>query len=108
MNMAGEAISNWLSDIFEEKRHQIDRILPVVERRAERDAIVAAIKQHPDGEPLAAQDNLDEVIMLGLGIANKCEREAKKNANVMTASPAIQASWFVFDELDLPHPVPAA
>jgi hypothetical protein len=108
MNMAGEALNNWLSDIFEEKRHQVDCILPVVERRTERDAIVAAIKQHPDGESLASKDNLDEVIMLGLGIANKCEREAKKNPKVMTASPAIQASWFVLDELGLPHPEPAA
>jgi hypothetical protein len=101
-----EGPSNWLSKIIEEKRATIDRLIPFIERKAERDAIVAAIKDHPNGQPLARNPHLSDVVWAALGVANDREREAKRNPNDATASPAIQASWFIFEELELPIPEP--
>lgn len=100
----GEAPSNWLSVIIAEKRRDIQRLIPAREQKAERDAIVSAIKSHRDGAALAKKPELEEVVFLSLAVANNVEREALRNPTIMTASPAIQASWFVFDELDLDRP----
>jgi hypothetical protein len=99
----GEGPSNWLSKIIEEAR-KIDRLLPFFERKAERDAIIAAIKSHPKGKPLAAHPNLPEVVWAALGVANAREREIKKDPKTKTASPAVAASWFIFEELGVPLP----
>ena len=106
--MVGHAPPNWLSKIIEQKRRVIERPIPLVERRAERDAIVDAIvdaiKSHPTGAILAEHADLPDVIFAALGIANECEREARRNPKPMAASPAVQASWFAFVELGVPHP----
>ena len=49
-----ESRSNWLSEIFGEMRHANERPIPLLERKAERDAIVTAIRSHPQGQKLAA------------------------------------------------------
>jgi hypothetical protein len=102
--MPAQAPSNWLSRIIEENRGVIDRLVPFVEKKAERDAIVEAIKAHPQGGPLADSPYLLDVIWAALGVANDREREAKRSLHVVTVSPTIHASWFVFDELGLPLP----
>lgn len=99
----GEAPSNWLSKVFKQKRESIERILPFFERKAERDAIVAAIQGHPKGAELANKPNLADVVWAAIGVANQAERDQKRNP-VMRASPDIKASWFVFDELGVPLP----
>jgi len=102
--MPAEAPSNWLSKIFQEKCGVIDRLIPFVEKKAERDAIVAAVREHPKAGPLADNPNLPDVIWAALGVFNDRVREAKKRPDVMTASPAIQVSWFVFEEFELALP----
>jgi hypothetical protein len=102
--MASQSPPNWLSKIIEEKRRVIERPIPLVERRAERDAIVEAIKVHPTGAVLAEHADLPDVILAALGIANECERQARRNPKATAASPAVQASWFAFVELGVPHP----
>jgi hypothetical protein len=101
-----QAPSNWLSNIIAAVRKSIKRLRPFREQRDERDAIVAAIKAHAMGEPLAQHAELHEVVWSALGIANHLERVAKRHPEIMTASPDIQASWFIFDELGLPRPEP--
>ncbi len=102
-----EAPSNWLSKIIKEKRETIKKPLPFREQRAEQKAIVDAIKADPKGKELANKSELDNVVFAALGVANHLERDPQRGPDgkpLMTASPAIQASWFIFDELGLPRP----
>lgn len=103
--MPTEGPSNWLSKIIEEKRRTIDRRIPRRERKAECEAIVAAVKGHPQGKPLADHPKLEEAVLAALDLADELEREAERNP-VPTASPAIQASWLIFEKLGLPQPEP--
>jgi hypothetical protein len=99
-----EAPPNWLSKIIERVRADITKYIPFFERRQERDAIVAAIKDHPKGQPLAAHKNLPDVVWAALGVANYVERHIMADPQLRTASPAIQASCFIFHELGLEIP----
>src|SRR5437868_5858778 len=102
-----EAPSNWLSKIIKEKRETIKKLIPFREQRAEQVAIVEAIKAHPKGTELAKKSELNDVVWAALGLANHLERHPERDPDgkpIMTASPAIQASWFIFDELGLPRP----
>jgi hypothetical protein len=99
-----EAPPNWLSKIIERVRADITKYIPFFERRQERDAIVAAIKDHPKGQPLAEHKNLPDVVWAALGVANYVERHIKADPQLRTASPAIQASCFIFHELGLEIP----
>jgi hypothetical protein len=103
-SMMREGPPNWLSKIIEEKRRKIERVIPLIERRAERDAIVESIKKHPNGQPLAASPDLADIVWAALGIANQCDCDAVANPDSMTASAAVQASWFIFRELELQLP----
>src|SRR5687767_5476269 len=104
--IAKEAPSNWLAKVFKEIREGVSRIRPRAERRAERDAIIAEIKSHPNGRELAMHPELEAVVWEAIGVAIAAQREIDRNPGIMTASPDIHASWFVFDELGLPHPEP--
>jgi hypothetical protein len=92
-----EMRSNWLSEIIEEKRQTGDRPIPLFERKAERDAIVMAIRAHPNGQLLAAIKDLDDVIWESLGVARHQEQEAKENPHIEMPSAAIQASLFILN-----------
>jgi hypothetical protein len=99
-----EAPPNWLSKIIERVRADITKYIPFFERRQERDAIVAAIKEHPKGQPLAVNKNLSDVVWAALGVANYVERHIKADPKLGTVSPDIQASCFIFQELGLKIP----
>jgi hypothetical protein len=92
-----ETRPNWLSEIIEEKRHVSERPIPLLERKAERDAIVMAFRAHPEGQRLAATPRLDDLVWEALGVAHNQEREARENPHVLMTSPAIQASWFILE-----------
>lgn len=96
--LVGEGPSNFLSSIIEKAR-RIERVFPLIERRAEQRAIVDAIKKSPSGKMIADRPELDDVVWAALGVANQREREIKKNPQLCTASPHVVASWFIFDEL---------
>jgi hypothetical protein len=104
MDRVGEAPSNWLSGIIEEQRRKIERLRPRIERRDERDAIVEAIKAHPEGAPLAANPGLADIVSAALDVADERERELKAKPDLMAPSPAVQASFFIFEKLGLPVP----
>jgi hypothetical protein len=89
--------SNWLSEIIEEKRQSGDRPIPLFERKAERDAIVMAIRAHPQGQWLAAHKDLDDLVWEALGVARHQEQEAKENPHIEMPSAAIKASLFIFN-----------
>ena len=89
-----ESRPNWLSEIIEQYRRASDRPVPLIERKAERDAIVAAIKAHPQGEALAAMPDIGDVVWAALGAAHHFERDAQQNQ--LISSPAIQASLVIF------------
>ena len=89
--------SNWLSAIVEENRRPSDRWIPLDERKAERDAIVAAIKAHPDGQSLAALPNLPDIVWGALGAAYHWEQEAQRNPHIPMTPPAVHASWLIFN-----------
>ena len=57
-----ESRPNWLSEIIEQHRRTSDRPVPLIERIAERDAIVAAIQAHSEGQLLAAMPDLADVV----------------------------------------------
>lgn len=97
-NSFSEMPPSWLSKIIKECR-KIERILPFMERAAERDAIVAAIKASPEGVAFAKHKNLSEVVNAALGVANNKEREIKRNPGIMTGSPETTAASFIADEL---------
>lgn len=99
-----EGPSNWLSEIIKHARTAITRRLKFLERRKEQQAIVDAIKKHELGAPLAANKNLAEIVLASLAVAAAREHELEKNPKLMSASPEVQASWFIFEELDLPLP----
>jgi hypothetical protein len=92
-----DARPNWLSEIIEEKRHVSERPVPLLERKAERDAILMAIRAHPAGQRLTTIADLDDVVWEALGVAHNREQEARQNPHVLMASPAIQASLFILD-----------
>jgi len=92
-----EMRSNWLSEIIEEKRQSGERPIPLFERKAERDAIVMAIRAHPNGQWLAAHKDLDDLVWEALGVARHQEQEAKDNPHIEMPSAAIQASLFIFN-----------
>lgn len=87
---------NWLSEIIEEKRSGARQPTPLVERTAQRDAIVAAILVHPQGKCLAALAGLGDAVWAALGVAHRIEQEARQNPEANGAAPAIQASLFLF------------
>jgi hypothetical protein len=91
-----ESRPNWLSEIIEQHRRTSDRPIPLVERKAERDAIVAAIQAHPDGQILAAIPDLADVVWGALGAAHHFERDAMQSPEPTTSSPAIYASLVIF------------
>ena len=74
-----------------------DRPIPLLERKAERDAVVTAIRSHPEGQNLAVIPDLADVVWAALGVAHNREREARENPHIEMPSPAIQASLCVFD-----------
>jgi hypothetical protein len=94
---ASEFRPNWLSEIIEAKRHAGEGPIPLVERKAERDAIVSAIQAHPEGQSLAALPNLPDVVWEALGAAYHWQRDAQQNPHLMMSSPAIYASLFIFN-----------
>ena len=102
--MDANAPANWLSEIIEHHRSDVSRFLPDFERRAERDAIVEAIKTHPTGAALASHRDLPEIVFQALQLANDRDREEVGDAMEVAASPAVHASWFIFTQLDIPHP----
>jgi hypothetical protein len=83
---------NWLSGIIQERRIVSDRPIPLDQRKAERDAIVAAIREHPEGQCLADIDNLPDIVWAAMGSAYHWEQESKRNPHLDRASPAIHAS----------------
>ncbi len=87
---------NWLSEIIEEKRSGARLPTPLVERKAQRDAIVAAIEAHPQGECLAALAGIGDAVWAALGVTHRVEQEARQNPETAAAAPAIQASLFLF------------
>jgi hypothetical protein len=99
-----EGPSNWLSAIIKQKRAEITRRLKFLERREEQHAILDAIKKHELGAPLAANKSLADVVLASLAVAAAREHEFEKNPKLMSASPEVQASWFIFEELDLQVP----
>ena len=92
-----EMRSNWLSEIFEEKRHTGGQPIPLFERKAERDAIVMAIRADPNGQALAARGDIDDLVWEALGVARHQEQEAKDNPHIEMPSAAIKASLFIFN-----------
>jgi hypothetical protein len=92
-----ELRTNWLSEIFEETRHASDFPTPLFERKAQRDAIVMAIRGHPQGQTLAATADLDDLVWEALGVAHTWQQQAKQNPHVLMASPAIHASLFILN-----------
>jgi len=94
---------NWLSEIIEQNRRKSDRLIPLVERKAERDAIVAAIKAHPEGQSLAAVASLPDIVWAALGAAYHWEQEAQRNPHIAMAPPAVHASWLIIN-MARPHP----
>jgi hypothetical protein len=91
-----ETRPNWLSEIIEAKRIVSDRPIPLLTRKAERDAIVDAIKSHPQGQVLAAMPDLPDLVWEALGAAYHLERDAQQSPHVLMASPAIHASLLMF------------
>jgi hypothetical protein len=100
---AGEAPSNWLSKKIEEIRRSITRFIPAREQRAERNAIVAAIKADPRGAELARHRDLEDVVWAALALANHVDREQQKRP-MPQPSAAIRASWLIYDELGVERP----
>jgi hypothetical protein len=92
---------NWLSEIIEQHRRASDRPIPLVERKAERDAIVAAIQAHPQGQTLAAMPDLADVVWGALGAAHHFERDALENPQLLMSTPAIHASLVIFSAVRL-------
>jgi hypothetical protein len=91
-----ESRPNWLSEIIEQHRRASDRPIPLIERKAERDAIVAAIQAHPQGQTLSAMPDLVDVVWGALGAAYHFERDAQQNPHLVMSSPAIHASLAIF------------
>jgi hypothetical protein len=91
-----ESRPNWLSEIIEQHRLISDRPIPLIERKAERDAIVTAIQVHPRGQTLAALPDLADVVWGALGAAHHYERDLRVNPQVATSTPAIHASLAIF------------
>jgi hypothetical protein len=91
-----ESRPNWLSEIIERHRRTSDRPTPLIERIAQRDAIVAAIQAHSEGQTLAAMPDLADVVWGALGAAYHLERDAQLNPEMMISSPAIHASLVIF------------
>ncbi len=91
-----ETRPNWLSEIIETKRIVSDRPIPLLERKAERDAIVEAVRAHPQGQVLAAMPELPDLVWEALGSAYHWERDAKQSPHMLMSSPAIHASLVIF------------
>jgi hypothetical protein len=91
-----ESRPNWLSEIVEQHRRTSDRPTPLIERIAQRDAIVAAIQAHPEGQTLAAMPDLADVVWGALGAAYHLERDSRQNPELVTTTPAIHASLVIF------------
>ena len=83
---------NWLSAIIEQRRIVSDRPIPLDERKAERDSIAAAIKDHPEGQQLAAIPDLPDIVWAAMGSAYHWEQESKRSPHLPRTSPAIHAS----------------
>jgi hypothetical protein len=91
-----ESRPNWLSEIIEQHRRISDRPIPLIERKAERDAIVAAIQASPRGQTLASIPDLVDIVWSALGAAHHFERDAQENPQLLTSTPAIHASLVIF------------
>ena len=87
---------NWLSEVIEQRRIVSDGPIPLDERKAERDAIVAAIRGHPEGQRLAVMEALPDMVWAALGAAYHWEQESKRNPHLSMATPAIHASQIIF------------
>ena len=59
----------WLSELIEQRRIVSAGPIPFDERKAERDAIVAAIREHPEGQRLAVMEDLPDIVWAALGAA---------------------------------------
>ncbi len=88
----GEGPPNWLSEIIKDAR-EIDKRRPRLERRAEIDAILVAIRRHPAGAAFCDDPSLSPTINEALDIADQAEEHQDKHPDLMTASPEVQASW---------------
>jgi hypothetical protein len=99
---------NWLSEIIERKRGTIDRAFPRRLRQAACDGIIAAVLTHPNGASLAANEKLEPAVLEALDVAAAVERAQERDSNLTSGSPAIQASWLVFDKLGLKRPEPTS
>jgi hypothetical protein len=91
-----ESRPNWLSEIIEAHWQASDRPVPLLERIAQRDAILRAIQAHPQGQMLAGLPNLAEVVWGALGAAYHWQRDAQQNPQLLLTSPAIHASLVIF------------
>jgi hypothetical protein len=91
-----ETRTNWLSEIIEEKRIVSDQPIPLDERKAERDAIVGAIRDHQRGTSLREIGDLPDVVWEALGSTYHWERDAKQTAHVLAPTAAIHASLLIF------------
>jgi hypothetical protein len=95
---------NWLSTIIEENRRTIDPAFPRRDRKARCASIAAAIQASPHGAALIAKPELMPAISAALDAADAVDRAMERDAHLVTGSPAIQASWLIFDRLGLPRP----
>ena len=86
----------WLSELIEQRRIVSAGPIPFDERKAERDAIVAAIREHPEGQRLAVMEDLPDIVWAALGAAYHWEQESKRNSHLLMAPPAIHASQIIF------------
>lgn len=89
---------NWLSEIFQARRIVSDRPIPLDERKAERDAIVAAIKEHPESGQLAVLEELPDLVWAALGAAYHWQQHLLRNPHDSQTSPEIHASLLIFSD----------
>ena len=87
---------SWLSELIEQKRIVSDCPIPLEERKTERDSIVAAIKAHPEGQPLANLADLPDIVWGAMGAAYHWEQESKRTPHLLRASASIHAAIHIF------------
>jgi hypothetical protein len=87
---------NWLSQIIEANLIASDLPIPWQRRIAERDAVVEAIRTHPDGQQLATLADLPDVVWGAMGAAHHRQSEIERNPHIAMSSPALYASQVIF------------
>ena len=97
-----EGPPNWLSEEIQKIRKEYK-----LEARQHRQ-IKLAIESHKEGKELAKNPKLEAAITKGIKAADKRQAEIDKNPKLMTASPHVQASWTIFEELGVEVPQPGA